>query len=279
MEQLTQIISMLNVMLIPSIRFTFLDFILLLVFIFYAFEGYSVGFMQAVFDLLSFVFSFFLGLKTYTFFANILALHTKMPMEFAKAAGFFIASVLFETVLGILGRKLAYSISNGRDKSFTKLNKILGIIPSLFSAFVLLSFILSLIISLPLSPFLKHTISDSRIGSLLVSNTSSVEKSLNSIFGGAINQTLNFFTVEPQSNEMVQLHFSTTNVSVDSEAEAQMLTMVNKERTSRGFSPLTLDMDLSAVARVHSKDMFARGYFSHYTPDGLSPFDRMSSAN
>ena len=29
------------------------------------------------------------------------------------------------------------------------------------------------------------------------------------------------------------------------------------------------------VARAHSADMFARGYFSHVTPEGTSPFDRM----
>ena len=35
---------------------------------------------------------------------------------------------------------------------------------------------------------------------------------------------------------------------------------------------------MTAVARAHSKDMFARGYFSHYTPEGEDPFDRMKDA-
>ncbi|MDQ3389361.1 MAG: CAP domain-containing protein [Gemmatimonadota bacterium] len=34
----------------------------------------------------------------------------------------------------------------------------------------------------------------------------------------------------------------------------------------------------AAVAEGHSRDMRRRGYFSHTTPEGLSPFDRLSRA-
>jgi uncharacterized protein YkwD len=44
------------------------------------------------------------------------------------------------------------------------------------------------------------------------------------------------------------------------------------------LKPLILDTGLQEVARAHSKDMFARGYFAHNTPDGLTPFDRMDKA-
>ncbi len=35
------------------------------------------------------------------------------------------------------------------------------------------------------------------------------------------------------------------------------------------------DPELTEVARRHSADMFARGYFAHDTPEGITPFDRM----
>jgi len=35
---------------------------------------------------------------------------------------------------------------------------------------------------------------------------------------------------------------------------------------------------LQPVGRAHAADMLKRGYFSHYTPEGLSPFDRMEQA-
>jgi uncharacterized protein YkwD len=40
-----------------------------------------------------------------------------------------------------------------------------------------------------------------------------------------------------------------------------------------------MDPELIPVARAHSADMFARGYFSHYTPEGEDPFERMKDAD
>jgi uncharacterized protein YkwD len=58
-----------------------------------------------------------------------------------------------------------------------------------------------------------------------------------------------------------------------------MLNLVNEERAKAGLAPLASDPELSEVARQHSLDMFRKGYFSHYTLDGKSPFDRMKAAN
>ena len=38
------------------------------------------------------------------------------------------------------------------------------------------------------------------------------------------------------------------------------------------------DRKLTEVGRAHCLDMFKRSYFSHYTPEGSSPFDRMREA-
>lgn len=151
----------------------------------------------------------------------------------------------------------------------------MGIIPGILSGLLLSSFILSLIIVLPFSVFLKHSVSNSKIGNVLVANTQSFSKNWNSIFGGAVNDALSFLTVEPQSNQTVDLHFKVSSVTVDRVAEQQMLVLVNKERTSRELDALSFSEELANVGRSHCKDMFVRGYFSHYTPEGLSPFDRM----
>ena len=58
-----------------------------------------------------------------------------------------------------------------------------------------------------------------------------------------------------------------------------MLALVNQERGQRGLKPLQADEALRAVARAHSRDMFARGYFSHISPEGRSPFDRIRAAD
>ncbi len=270
-----QIITSLQSFIIPDIHFTVLDLILVCVFGFYAIEGYSIGFVQAIFDFLSFVLSFLIALTTYSIIAKPLSSY--LSSGFANAIGFFIISVLAQVILGVLERFIVKSffLSNIQGK----VNKWLGILPSLASSYVLLSFILTLIVSLPISPFVKHAISQSEIGSALVVNTSGFEGKLNSIFGGAVKEGLNFLTVEPKTDESVSLHFKTTSYSADSQAEKYMLDLVNKERKKAGVPPLVFDDALGKVGRDHDADMFARGYFSHYTPEGLTPFDRMAKAN
>ncbi|MGY1635080.1 CAP domain-containing protein [Geodermatophilus sp. SYSU D00742] len=60
--------------------------------------------------------------------------------------------------------------------------------------------------------------------------------------------------------------------------EGQVLTLVNEARAAAGCRPLVADSALAAVARAHSADMRDRDYFSHDTPEGLSPFDRARKA-
>ncbi|WP_143447884.1 CAP domain-containing protein [Kineosporia sp. R_H_3] len=61
-------------------------------------------------------------------------------------------------------------------------------------------------------------------------------------------------------------------------AEAEVLRLVNVERGKVGCKPVTADATLTTVARAHSKDMAVKGYFSHDTPGGKDPFERMSDA-
>ena len=54
-----------------------------------------------------------------------------------------------------------------------------------------------------------------------------------------------------------------------------MLALLNDERTRAGLRPLKHDPELTPVARAHSRDMFARGYFSHVSPEGRGLAERM----
>jgi uncharacterized protein YkwD len=62
---------------------------------------------------------------------------------------------------------------------------------------------------------------------------------------------------------------------VDPAAEARMLELVNAERAKAGLRPLVADERVRAVARGHSEDMFRAGYFSHTSPSGDGPAERI----
>ena len=60
-----------------------------------------------------------------------------------------------------------------------------------------------------------------------------------------------------------------------SDYEKQVVTLVNEQRAKYGLKPLTLNTQLSRVARAKSQDMKDKGYFSHTSPTYGSPFDMM----
>lgn len=68
------------------------------------------------------------------------------------------------------------------------------------------------------------------------------------------------------------------DTSAAASAEAAVIDMVNNERVKVGCSPLKASGALSDLARAHSKDMAARGFFDHTNPDGETPWDRAERA-
>jgi uncharacterized protein YkwD len=58
--------------------------------------------------------------------------------------------------------------------------------------------------------------------------------------------------------------------------ETEVVNLLNQERANNGLSALSCDAKGITVARAHSQDMCDRGYFSHYTPEGKAPWDRLS---
>ena len=287
-----EVIMMLQALLQPVFAFlsqytfglTGLDMVILGIIIFYAYEGYSLGFVHAFSDLLSFILSFVLALKFYGAIGKLLIAFFAMPAGFANAIGFFLVALTSEIILSILFRKLLHKVPPlDRDhpvrKVFTPLDHVLGLVPGILSAFIILAFLLSVVIALPSSPYLKKVVTESRIGSHLIANTATVEKSLNDIFGGALQDSLTFLTVKPTGGERIDLNFTVEDGTIDEAAEEQMLRLVNAEREKRGLSPLEMDATLRDLARYYSNDMFRRGYFSHVDPDGLDPFDRMEDAD
>ena len=63
-----------------------------------------------------------------------------------------------------------------------------------------------------------------------------------------------------------------------SAAEAAMLTLINAERTKRGFSPVAPHPGAAAAARRYAEESAERDILAHVGPDGSSPSDRLRAA-
>lgn len=59
--------------------------------------------------------------------------------------------------------------------------------------------------------------------------------------------------------------------------EAEVIRLVNVERSKKGLQALTADWEISRVARYKSQDMINKKYFSHTSPTFGSPFKMLES--
>ncbi len=82
-----------------------------------------------------------------------------------------------------------------------------------------------------------------------------------------------------QQNEGRQARKKAESVIKAGELERKVHAGINAERATSGNAlQLQWDDSLGAIARAHSDDMTKRGYFSHDTPEGLGPSDRIAKA-
>lgn len=70
---------------------------------------------------------------------------------------------------------------------------------------------------------------------------------------------------------------STASGNVKS-AEQEAFNLLNADRTKNGLPALKMNSQLGTLAENYAKDMVNRNFFSHYNPEGQSPFDRMNQA-
>lgn len=252
----------------------YIDLLIILVLIYFATEAFRHGFWVILADFIAFLGSLVLSLRFYKFVSELLKLNFNLSYSISNALGFLVCAIFLESILGFLLGHLIYKIPQKIRKH--KLGKLIGILPGVGEGVVLVSFLLTLIIAIPIKPYIKNDISSSRMGSFLLKKTVGVENAINQVFGGVIDDSLTYLTIHPSSNESVSLQdILTTNLSINEKAENELFKKVNEERTKLAIEPLVWDSNIVPVAREHATDMWQRRYFSHYSPDGKDVGDRL----
>lgn len=242
----------------------------------FALEGRGKSFMGEVFYLASFVVSFFLSLRFYNYLAQVFQNGLDLPHSLSNVIGFILVWFLVESVAFPI---IYFSMPKLKVlfKADHKL-RYLSWIPAGLRGLIFISILLVLVGTFPVQPRLKQAVIESKVGSMILRSTSDLEAPLKSVFGGITQDTLSFLTIKPKSDERVDLGFTLNNFSPDSSLEQQMIQLVNQERSSRGLKVLAYNPQLTPIGRGHSSDMFKRGYFSHYSPEGWSVADRAQQA-
>lgn len=257
--------------------FNFIDILLLLFIALSAFIGWQRGFILSLLDLIRWVVSLLTALLYYRQLGELLGQINDWTEIWNQPLAFLLIVVAVRILIQIGGNYLLKRLP--KETHQKRLNRLLGILPGLASGVFSAVFLAALLFSLPLSDNFQEKVRDSTLANYFADYAETLESALSPIFGRAARQTLNRLTIKPESNELVELPFKVAETKPRPELEAQMLELVNRERAAQGLAPLAADPELTEVARRHSADMFARGYFSHNTPEGVDPFQRIREGN
>lgn len=252
------------------------DYLLLLIIALGVIGGWWRGFIAGTLSLLLLAASLVAALWGYAWGAALLARHVPALGAWTTPVAFVVIFIVVRLVLGALAHSLVGSIPPRAHRNV--LNRLLGLAPGLALGLIHAAVIALLLLTLPLWDRLTVMARDSQLAGRLAQPAEWLERQLRPVFEDAVTSTLGRLTVTPGSRERIELPFRVQDARVRPELESRMVALLNEERARQGLPPLRADPELAEVARRHSADMFARGYFSHVTPEGHDPSDRIREA-
>ncbi|OOQ59585.1 CvpA family protein [Mucilaginibacter pedocola] len=253
----------------------YVTLLLILIFILSIWGGIRQGFVLAAFSLLSWVGSLAAGFLAYRPLAGFLQMLMPSADFWLPPLSFMLGVLLGKVFIDRLINSWLKQIPNHIHRN--ALNQLLGTIPGFANGFVWAVLLSGILLLIPFNTGLSKQTRESRLANKLISRITWLDDSLTPVFKEALSN------VAPKKEEaeghtdkeFIKLPFKVTDAKVREDLEDEMLELVNKERTKRGLKALEADPEMAVVARKHSVDMFAKSYFSHYTPSGADPFDRM----
>jgi uncharacterized protein YkwD len=262
----------------PKMSFNVIDPLLVVLVLLSMLYGWRRGFILGVLDLLGWALVLVAGLRFYQPVAQWMGAHIKLWSEvWNRPLAFVLLAIAAVGFVQMAGHVLLPRLP--KDLHERPLNRLLGLIPGLANGLITAALVAALLLSIPTSEGLRERARESPLVNRLAVYAERFEAALHPVFAEAVAETLNLLTIQPESHERVSLPYKVTNPHPRPDLEARMLALVNQERLAAGLKPLAPDPELTEVARQHSTDMFARGYFAHDTPEGHDPFDRMRAAN
>jgi uncharacterized protein YkwD len=253
------------------------DLLFLIVIFLSAWSGWRSGFIYAAIGLILWVGSLAAAFYLYPDLVRPLTHLAPGLGAWTLPVAFLLTLVLARLLLWLFFSRLLAIVPP--EVHINWLNKLLGIVPGLINGVVAAAVIALLFMVLPLSDRLSEQLRRSQLADDLTMPAEWVEERLSPVFERPVERTIARLSIEPHSEEAVKLPYTTHRLAVRPDLEQEMLQLVNQERVRRGIGPLAADTALRTVARAHSVDMFERGYFSHSTPEGEDPFERMRAAH
>lgn len=254
----------------------YVDLLIVLIVVFALWSGYVKGFIMGLVDLIIMLGSLWAAITFYPSVELLLTQYFSLTGIWARPISFLLIIILVRLLLSVVLQIVLKELSP--DAHISQANKIFGLLPGLVNGLIYGAIASALLLSIPINDALSQHTKTSTVAPKLALQVEWLEDKLSPVFTDAVNRSINKVTVDPQSKKTIDLQFTVIDPTVRADLETKMLTLINAERMKRKLRALVADPDLLSVARAHSIDMFARGYFSHQTPEGLTPSDRVKKS-
>ena len=262
-----------------------IDIAILLVVAWHLAEGIRRGFIGSVADLVAFILSVIVSITFYVQLAEFASTEWKMPILLARPLAFAVLWIVTSTVAGLIGRLIGSPFAALLRGS--PLDVLLSLPPSAAKGLLVAGFVLTIVLAVPpiadglpgqreFAAF-REAVQASTLAGELVERTAVIDRAAREIVGEPLSETLTLLTVKPETGERIALDFRVENPRLDPGSEEQMFQLLNDERRKAGLRTLVRDSAIDEVARAYSAEMLQRGFFSHESPEGLTPFERMRS--
>lgn len=236
-------------------------------------RGYREGVLAASANLFGLIFSLLLAFWLYQPLADWLLTIWSVPVGLMRIFSFLLIAFIADGL--ITAAVLLASNQVGQKWLQYPAFRWAGTVPGAINSLITIAYLLAIITSLPVEHPIKTSVTNSNLSQPIIKLIKQSGLPIDELITPALSDLSQLFTVEPGSDEMVDLGFTVDAPKLAPKAEEEMLVLVNQERIKVGIAPVKMDESLRDLARKHSLDMFQRGYFSHYTPEGKDPFDRM----
>ena len=252
------------------------DLVIVLIFGLYVWDGYRRGFLKLAWELFGLIVAFLFALKFYPPLSDIMINSFNISSLYSKPIAFLGIWFIVQGIFYLIGRLIAYYTPSDFKSSI--INHYMGLIPAMIKGVIFISVILILFLIIPINVKIKEAINNSFFGGNLIKVVAKVENQIAKVFTNDSGESLSALTNQNQ-DESSKLNFSTTDITIVSDQELEMLDMVNSERAKAGLQPLKENILVRNVARSQSRDMLIRGYFSHNSPTGQGLKERLTLAN
>lgn len=255
---------------------TWVDWVIILFVAFGLFQGFWRGFIAQAFQIGALVLTVLVTFALFPRLGGWLESQLHVSGDYAQpislAILFFVLLFVIQFIANVLQKLFAPMLTANPLNRVTGMG--LGVARQLLTA----SIILALLVTFPTPAELKEPITGSRLAKPLISFALGLDRLLGKSVHQGGGSSLGFKMIDPESKDTKPLNFTEPNPTIDLEGELKMLALTTAIRNNEKKSVLTPSLKLQEVARNHAKDMLAKNYFGHISPEGKSVADRVQGA-